>query len=302
MDRHTQYFGALKRFHPSDNGKERDSLLPPGLANAGKSDHKSFNSTPDYNRSLSSPATFDPLLDSAQPTAVEGEIQPEAGANRGLDEGMEDGTKTSESNSCGSVEAIRSAPTDDQAGDLKESNRTSDSVAEVSQATVIEKSEVEACGKPLDIESTAQDPNAKTPLDRAATEEPPEVPKAFNFSAKLPEQDSGSDQDTQPQGEDEKAVSEPENRSEKEGVFVFTASDPTSPDQVPVKRKNAAVGFCFSPEQEREGEQLGRAALPPEVKGDEDMALLAQQLGLESDNVRMGFGLLHNSYFSEMHA
>ena len=283
-DKHTKYLGSPKRFHALDNGEEGASLELPGLANeSGKLDRELSNASPSYNRSLSTPArvlTFDPSSESAQPPATpEGELQPEADTSGGSNEGKEEGSEM-KSPAGVHVDSAGGTAANGRLGDQKESSISS----EVSPAAVAERLSVEESTlseKPLDVQSTTQDQSPETPSDKTTPQEPPEVPKAFDFLTKLPRQHSDPGQDPQPEGEDEKTVSD---TSQKGGVFVFTASDPTSPDQVPVKRKNAAVGFCFSPAEERGGEGLGGGAVPPKGLGEEDMAVLAQQLGLESDN------------------
>ncbi len=78
-----------------------------------------------------------------------------------------------------------------------------------------------------------------------------------------------------------------------ESVFVFTATSPTSPAVPPPppapplppfpegRKRRHAVGFCFPPEEVvSKGEGLGEGEM-----GADDMAMLAQQLELDSDNV-----------------
>ena len=114
-----------------------------------------------------------------------------------------------------------------------------------------------------------------------------EVPKKFHFS--------GSSGDNTGQGLSEQESNEQQNdRSQtEEGVFVFTAttasssSNPSSPDYVKSKRKNAGVSFNLLPQEivtlgEGEGEGEGEVG----EKARDEMAVLAQQLELGgSDNV-----------------
>ena len=104
---------------------------------------------------------------------------------------------------------------------------------------------------------------------------PPELPKMFNFF----EMRSGSDV---PVEEKEKDVQQGKALPEgdKDNVFVFSASSPASPPLVSGKRKNAVVRFSFSGGSEGESHE-GEG----EGEGAEEMAMLAQQLELESDNV-----------------
>ena len=98
--------------------------------------------------------------------------------------------------------------------------------------------------------------------------EPPELPKLFNFS-ELSKQDVGHGAETQ--------QSEGQPEREKNGVFVFSATSPSSPSQVSGKRRNATVRFSPSSLDESDNEEGSGK--------EEEMAILAQQLELGSDNV-----------------
>ena len=98
--------------------------------------------------------------------------------------------------------------------------------------------------------------------------EPPELPKLFNFS-ELSKQEVGRETETQ--------QSEGQPEGEKNGVFVFSATSPSSPSHVSGKRRNATVRFSPSTLEGSDSEEGSGE--------EEEMAILAQQLELGSDNV-----------------
>ena len=124
---------------------------------------------------------------------------------------------------------------------------------------------------------TESDPLIReTQLSPKIQEITPELPQTFDFSKRSTS--SVASEDT-PRSANE----------EKDGVFVFTATSPTGDDVV--KKKNSAVAFDTSSSLvtgdggvRGDGVRGGRV-----VAGNDriqDVASLAQQLGLDSDNVR----------------
>jgi len=108
---------------------------------------------------------------------------------------------------------------------------------------------------------------------------PPELPKMFNFSEmsrKITDMDALVKEKEMQQGK-----GPPEG--DKDNVFVFSASSPASPPHVSGKRKNAVVRFSLSGGSEEESRE-GGSCEGEGAEGAEEMALLAQQLDLESDN------------------
>ena len=110
---------------------------------------------------------------------------------------------------------------------------------------------------------------------------PPELPEMFNFSEmsrKITDKDALVKEKEMQQGK-----GPPEG--DKDNVFVFSASSPASPPHVSGKRKNAVVRFSLSGGSEEESRE-GGSCEGEGAEGAEEMALLAQQLDLESDTVR----------------
>ena len=111
-----------------------------------------------------------------------------------------------------------------------------------------------------------------------------EVPKSFNFTEL--NQSNEEVQDTKCSKSLSLRSPSPKAKDveDKNGVFVFSAMSPTSPEQVVVKRKNAAVSFKFDPEVIESEERVVSGGVRGEA-GEDEMVLLAQQLELDSDTV-----------------
>ena len=126
--------------------------------------------------------------------------------------------------------------------------------------------------KPKDRQrSSADDKNSEKGTSSSTAKpfsESPELPKLFNFS-ELSKKDVGHEAEIQ--------QSEGQPEGEKNGVFVFSATSPFSPSQVSGKRRNARVRFSPSSLDESNNEEGSGE--------EEEMAILAQQLELGSDNV-----------------
>ena len=259
-----------KRFHLQED--EHVSLLNVAERKNEASLDKKQNGTIEYNRSLSSPAR---VLDFSQEKASSSEDrgeQPKRASTDTVVQRQDGGNNVGTSLDEKSLEI-----TSKQSQSEAEIDRGNRPVLDPTSPNV----QREQSGK-ADVKENDTTPSLTVPSSFIFTSD---SQGQGSSSPKHDERDSTKGQSSTEQVKPETAVTGSSNEANGDGVFVFTASsNPTSPEGDHVRRKNAAVTFKFGRlgEGGREGGASGEGGVG---ESDENLAQLAQQLELGSDNV-----------------
>ena len=268
-ERIRHYLGSPKRFHP-DSEYDVAGIVNSLAAKSGSGSSSGIplgtngNGIPDYFRSLSSPAG---VLSLSQGTRSSGEGEGDLPLQAHLhvpQESCEDDHRVStlgEVDEKASISGVFVGVQDSQTSNLEPT--MAGLATQATQLDPLGISESLASKIPGNLDETR--------THDAATIEIPEVPKQFDFAKTA--NGGRSSPPLLPESVQTAAKDQGDG-----GVFFFTGSNPTSPERVPVKRKNAAVGVSLFPPQETGGD---------DGVSSEEVAMLAQQLDLESDNVSL---------------